>query len=135
MSEQLDGATLKQGDTYVITIAISEGEIPWVGSAIAPGTVVRFYAKPALTVPDASAPIRKSSANSSQVRVLAKNLVEVQIDPADTRTLAFPAGQDTIPLFFEVQVANSTRVDTFRLESGNTIGKLYIQRDVIQSAP
>lgn len=134
-SETLDGAVLKQGDSYTILVQLTEGEIPWVGNAIAAGTVVRFVAKPTLNVPDANAPIRKSSANADQIRVLSSKSVEIAIAPADTRAIAFPGGEDIIPLFFELQVANSTRVDTFRLETNRTMGKFYVQRDVVQASP
>lgn len=78
-SETLDGAVLKQGDSYTILVQLTEGEIPWVGNAIAAGTVVRFVAKPTLNVPDANAPIRKSSANADQIRVLSSKSVEIAI--------------------------------------------------------
>lgn len=133
-SETLDGAILKQGDSYTLLVRLTEGEVPWVGNEIAPGTVVRFVAKPTLNTPDANAPIRKSSANSDQIRVLSSKIIEIDIAPADTRAIAFPGGEDTIPLFFELQAASTARVDTYRLESNRTMGKLYVQRDVVQAS-
>lgn len=113
------GGSIKQGDTYYLTLTLSSGSLT--------GSTVRFVAKRKITDTDASAVITKVSTSVSQIEILTSTTAKITILPADTASLDI---KSSLTLYYDVQVTTSTGVvDTVET------GSFTIEKDIAVTSP
>lgn len=119
MAINLDGAKLKRGDSYRFNVAISEGTFNQ-------GDILEWVARK--KIEDADPVIAKSSANGG-VLLISTTEATVVILPSDTRPLT-----KGLTLYWEFQrrSADGTEVDTLILASGETVGTVEVEPDLLR---
>jgi hypothetical protein len=120
MPIELDGSKLKRGDSYRLNVTISEG-------TFATTDILQWQAK--IKPTDVTPLIEKSSATGGVVR-LSDTTAQVILTPSDTNSLE----KNTLLVWeFQRRNASGTEVDTLILPSGETVGTLQIDTDLIRN--
>jgi hypothetical protein len=120
MPIELDGSKLKRGDSYRLNVTISEGTFDVAD-------ILQWQAK--IKPSDATPLIEKSSISGGVIR-LSDTTAQVILTPSDTNSL-----EKNTALIWEFQRKNAsgTEVDTLILPSGETIGTMQIDTDLIRN--